>query len=169
MLSFSIVSLTSPYSEDEHDEHMCDARLCPVPCQLCRRLCANQDHLHGLETDSIHLCGFVSITKLISANINNFFHRQEHPCTALCAAPGVCEIDTTPQSIEATFTGRHETFQYTKVSSISTLRIPVVEFSPYNLVFTRLDYPISVLRWFWFFFLSCQTPPMRPIHPPWGN
>ncbi|KAI0250888.1 hypothetical protein BJV78DRAFT_1154831 [Lactifluus subvellereus] len=35
---------------------------------------------------------------------------QEHSCSALCSAPGICQIDTTPQSIEATFTGRHETF-----------------------------------------------------------
>ena len=41
--------------------------------------------------------------------------RQEHSCSALCSASGICQIDTTPQSIEATFTGRHETFQYTKV------------------------------------------------------
>ena len=116
VLFLTVIPLTSQYSEDEHDEHMCDARLCPVPCQLCRRLCANQDHLHGLEADSIHLCGFVSITKLLNANINDSFYRQEHACVALCKAPGICEIDTTPQSIEATFTGRHETFQYTKVT-----------------------------------------------------
>ena len=41
--------------------------------------------------------------------------RQEHPCDDLCSAPGICQIDTTPQSIKATFIGRHETFQYTKV------------------------------------------------------
>ena len=41
--------------------------------------------------------------------------RQEHPCSALCATPGICQIDTAPQSIEATSPGRHETFQYTKV------------------------------------------------------
>ena len=40
---------------------------------------------------------------------------QEHSCDSLCSASGICQIDTTPQSIEATFTGRHETFQYTKV------------------------------------------------------
>ena len=37
--------------------------------------------------------------------------REPHRCQALCTA-GICEIDTTPQSIEATFTGCHETFQY---------------------------------------------------------
>ncbi|KAL6309202.1 hypothetical protein BKA93DRAFT_724346 [Sparassis latifolia] len=85
----------------DHDQHVCDARMCPVACQLCKRLCANTDHLHGLQHRAIHLCG------------------QEHSCTALCKAPGICQIDTTPQSIEATFTGRHETFQYTKVRSTS--------------------------------------------------
>jgi hypothetical protein len=48
--------------------------------------------------------------------------RQEHSCSALCSAPGICQIDTTPQSIEATFTGRHETFQYTKVCLASSRR-----------------------------------------------
>lgn len=41
--------------------------------------------------------------------------RQEHPCLELCQYPGLCRIETTPQSIEETFTGKHETFQYTKV------------------------------------------------------
>ncbi|GBE82556.1 hypothetical protein SCP_0409400 [Sparassis crispa] len=85
----------------DHDQHVCDARMCPVACQLCKRLCANTDHLHGLQHGAIHLCG------------------QEHSCTALCKAPGICQIDTTPQSIEATFTGRHETFQYTKYSQVA--------------------------------------------------
>jgi hypothetical protein len=31
---------------------------------------------------------------------------------------GICQIDTAPQSIEATFTGRQETFQFTKVMMI---------------------------------------------------
>ncbi|KAI0297435.1 hypothetical protein BC826DRAFT_166673 [Russula brevipes] len=82
---------------EEHEVHACEHRLCPISCQLCKRLC-NGDHLHGLEPHQSHLCG------------------QEHSCSALCSAPGICQIDTTPQSIEATFTGRHETFQYTKYS-----------------------------------------------------
>jgi hypothetical protein len=45
-------------------------------------------------------------------------NREAHRCQALCGA-GICEIDTTPQSIEATFTGRHETFRYTKVGFIA--------------------------------------------------
>ncbi|KAG1764551.1 hypothetical protein EDD22DRAFT_883267 [Suillus occidentalis] len=88
-------------SDVNHDQHLCDARLCSFPCQLCKRLCANTDHLHGLEDGAIHLCG------------------EEHSCSAQCTAEGICEIETAPQSIEATFTGRHETFQYTKVTCLA--------------------------------------------------
>ncbi|KAG1886619.1 hypothetical protein F4604DRAFT_1278700 [Suillus subluteus] len=88
-------------SDVNHDQHLCDARLCSFPCQLCKRLCANTDHLHGLEDDAIHLCG------------------EEHSCSVQCTAEGICEIETAPQSIEATFTGRHETFQYTKYSQVA--------------------------------------------------
>ncbi|KAI6032571.1 hypothetical protein F5J12DRAFT_779054 [Pisolithus orientalis] len=45
--------------------------------------------------------------------------RQEYLCTAMCFAQGICEIETAPHSIEATFTGRHETFQYTKYSQVA--------------------------------------------------
>ncbi|KAI6020260.1 hypothetical protein BKA83DRAFT_674992 [Pisolithus microcarpus] len=84
-------------SDVDHIRHECEARLCSVTCQLCKRLCSDQDHMHGLEDGAVHLCG------------------QEHLCTAMCSAQGICEIETAPHSIEATFTGRHETFQYTKV------------------------------------------------------
>ncbi|KIJ64834.1 hypothetical protein HYDPIDRAFT_111462 [Hydnomerulius pinastri MD-312] len=84
-------------SDIDHLRHECDARLCSIPCQLCKRLCSDQDHMHGLDSGAVHLCG------------------QEHLCAAVCSAPGICEIETAPQSIEATFTGRNETFQYTKV------------------------------------------------------
>ena len=47
--------------------------------------------------------------------------REIHSCPSLCSANGICEIDTAPQSIEATFTGRHETFQYTKVNQLFLL------------------------------------------------
>ncbi|KAG8215603.1 hypothetical protein J3R82DRAFT_7468 [Butyriboletus roseoflavus] len=91
-------------SDIDHSIHQCDARLCSIQCQLCKRLCADRDHMHGLDSSAIHLCG------------------QEHLCTVLCAAPGICEIDTAPHSIEATFTGRNETFQYTKVCFAKRLR-----------------------------------------------
>ncbi|KAK0446849.1 hypothetical protein EV421DRAFT_1707267 [Armillaria borealis] len=96
-----------PSSED-HDTHVCGNRMCPIPCELCKRLCSNTDHLHGLDVHAMHLCG------------------QDHPCSAVCAALGTCEIDTAPQSIKATFTGRHETFEYTKLIQYSTVakRLP---------------------------------------------
>ncbi|KAF9531678.1 hypothetical protein CPB83DRAFT_848544 [Crepidotus variabilis] len=88
-------------SDIPHDEHLCDYRMCPHRCELCSRLCASDDHLHCLTEGSIHLCGEI------------------HTCHSKCAAQGICEIDTAPQSIEATFTGRHETFQYTKYSQVA--------------------------------------------------
>jgi len=48
-------------------------------------------------------------------------NREAHPCSALCSDKGICHIETAPQSIEATFTGRHETFQYTKVIQSSSI------------------------------------------------
>ena len=50
----------------------------------------------------------------ISLNLVNT-NSAEHTCRALCQSEGICKIETTPESISATFTGRHETFQYTKV------------------------------------------------------
>ena len=41
--------------------------------------------------------------------------RDKHLCTERCSAQGICYIDPEPQAIKATFTGIHETFQYTKV------------------------------------------------------
>ncbi|KAG1725513.1 hypothetical protein EDB19DRAFT_1644008 [Suillus lakei] len=102
-------------SDVDHDHHRCDARLCSFPCQLCKRLCANTDHLHGLEDGAIHLCGF------------------EHSCSMQCTAEGICEIETAPQSIEATFTGRHETFQYTKVAFLAK-RLRCAKLIPPGLV-----------------------------------
>ncbi|KAK0189051.1 hypothetical protein F5146DRAFT_693680 [Armillaria mellea] len=92
-------------SSEEHEIHVCDNRMCPIPCELCKRLCSDPNHLHGLDVQAIHLCG------------------QEHPCPGVCAAHGSCEIDTAPQSIKATFTGRHETFEYTKYSQVAK-RLP---------------------------------------------
>ncbi|KAJ7091563.1 hypothetical protein B0H15DRAFT_836658 [Mycena belliarum] len=88
-------------SDQSHAQHLCDTSACPLPCELCKRLCSEADHLHGLQADAVHLCG------------------QIHNCAALCQADGTCEIETAPQSIEATFTGRHETFQYTKYSQVA--------------------------------------------------
>ncbi|KIK76913.1 hypothetical protein PAXRUDRAFT_407542 [Paxillus rubicundulus Ve08.2h10] len=67
---------------------------------ICKRLCSSHNHLHALEADAVHLCG------------------QEHPCPQRCTAPGVCEIDTPPHSIEATFEGMHECFHYTRYMDV---------------------------------------------------
>ncbi|KAI6161871.1 hypothetical protein EDD17DRAFT_1480245 [Pisolithus thermaeus] len=88
-------------SDVAHFRHRCEARLCSITCQLCKRLCSDQDHMHGLEEGATHLCGW------------------EHLCSVDCSVPGICEIETAPYSIEATFTGRHETFQYTKYSQVA--------------------------------------------------
>src|SRR5271154_5856375 len=52
--------LTDKLSSDEtHEYHTCNTRMCPVSCQLCTRLCSNLDHLHGLEEGEQHLCELV--------------------------------------------------------------------------------------------------------------
>ena len=57
---WSIVRRTwLPRSDDGHVQHECEARLCSIKCQLCKRLCSNQDHMHGLEAGATHLCGWV--------------------------------------------------------------------------------------------------------------
>lgn len=87
-------------SDQVHETHSCDTRLCPSTCELCKRLC-DEPHLHGLARGTHHLCG------------------EAHSCSALCSDNGTCHIETAPQSIEATFTGRHETFQYTKYTQVA--------------------------------------------------
>jgi hypothetical protein len=106
-------------SDKPHDAHSCDMRLCPATCDLCRRLCV-QPHLHGLTTGSSHICGSVLTPIKVLFKLRVRTNREIHPCSALCSAQGICQIDTAPLSIEATFTGKHETFQYTKVTSIAT-------------------------------------------------
>ncbi|KAH9166548.1 hypothetical protein EDB89DRAFT_2232826 [Lactarius sanguifluus] len=99
--AFSCHESCSIPSNQEHESHSCEARLCPATCELCKRLCG-QPHLHGLIPGTYHLCG------------------EAHSCPALCAAPGICKIDTSPQSIEATFAGKHETFQYTRYTQVAS-------------------------------------------------
>ncbi|KXN87519.1 hypothetical protein AN958_08742 [Leucoagaricus sp. SymC.cos] len=98
-IKYSCPGTCSHASDEQHDEHACDNRHCPIACDLCKRLCSNT-HLHGLDPSARHLCGEI------------------HHCNALCTS-GICEIDTTPQSIEATFIGRHGTFQYTKYTQVA--------------------------------------------------
>ena len=126
---------------EEHTIHACEHRLCPITCQLCKRLC-NGDHLHGLSLGENHLCGYAHFF-LPFTMIFTWTSRQEHSCSALCSAAGICQIVPTPQSVEATFTGRHETFQYTKVSAkpIPTVALIFNE----GLVYSRRVIPHFVL------------------------
>ncbi|KAF8607202.1 hypothetical protein BDV93DRAFT_467878 [Ceratobasidium sp. AG-I] len=85
--------------DEPHKRHACTtSNACPIECQLCRRLCCSNDHFHGLDPDSVHLCG------------------QSHSCTMLCEAPGVCLIETQPSAVLERFTGHYETFEYTQYS-----------------------------------------------------
>ncbi|KAI9455148.1 hypothetical protein BJY52DRAFT_1427134 [Lactarius psammicola] len=83
----------------EHTDHQCEDRECPASCQLCNRMCSG-GHLHGLKSGQNHLCG------------------KEHPCSALCSA-GICEIQTKPHAIEATFVGTYAFFQYTRYKQVA--------------------------------------------------
>ena len=56
----------------------------------------------------------------------NCITSEAHPCPEDCSGPGTCQIDTAPMSVEATFTGRHETFQYTKVSETRLFTEPLL-------------------------------------------
>ncbi|KIJ13989.1 hypothetical protein PAXINDRAFT_100354 [Paxillus involutus ATCC 200175] len=73
----------------------------------------NTDHLCVHECDfCMELSGERKQCTMTAGHAGK--HIQEHLCAAVCSAPGICEIETAPQSIEATFTGKNETFQYTK-------------------------------------------------------
>ncbi|KAG8783755.1 hypothetical protein FRC15_004586 [Serendipita sp. 397] len=92
----------------EHERHACDRSLsCPILCQLCNSYCAAGDHFHGLDPDAKHLCG------------------QVHVCGEECEQLGICQINTTPHSIESTFVGRHTSFQYTKYCQ-EACRLPCI-------------------------------------------
>ena len=107
--------LTRLFRNEVHTVHACEIRLCPISCQLCKRLCSG-NHLHGLSSGVNHLCGCAH-SFLPSTILFTWTSSEEHSCKALCSAEGICQIDTTPQSMEVTFTGRHEMFRYTKVSA----------------------------------------------------
>ncbi|KAH9056504.1 hypothetical protein EDB87DRAFT_1219618 [Lactarius vividus] len=93
--AFSCHESCNTPSDQEHESHSCNAKLCPAPCELCKRPC-DKPHLHGLIPGTHHLCG------------------EAHSCPMPCEAPGICHINTLPELNEATFTGKHETFQYTR-------------------------------------------------------
>lgn len=62
------------HRDREHEQHTCASTQCPVACQLCSNTCRHTDHFHGLEADSLHLCG------------------QQHRCTRQCELPGICQV-----------------------------------------------------------------------------
>jgi len=70
----------------------------------------------ALGSGEIHLCGLRSVIHAYNYLVVLMCYCQARTflCIA-CGESGICQIDTAPQSIEAIFTGRHETFQYTKV------------------------------------------------------
>jgi hypothetical protein len=70
---------------------------------------------------SIDCCALKELSRL-----TNGITSEAHPCRELCSALGTCQIDTTPMSVQATFTGRHETFQYTKVSETGLFTDPLL-------------------------------------------
>ncbi|KAI9450271.1 hypothetical protein BJY52DRAFT_1227294 [Lactarius psammicola] len=97
------VPIVPSFRDEDHEDHECEDRECLASCQLCNRMCTG-GHFHGLNPDEHHLCG------------------NEHPCGSLCSA-GICEIQTKPQAIEAMFTGRHGSFQYTEYTQ-AVKRLP---------------------------------------------
>ncbi|KAG6331499.1 hypothetical protein ID866_7590 [Astraeus odoratus] len=95
-----------------------NVQLCKLQCSKCQLLCIQSrfhDGPHDCQSNHlcIHGCEFCQDN---AGEQKECSMTQEHLCTSVCSASGICEIETAPQSIEATFTGRHETFQYTKYS-----------------------------------------------------
>jgi len=102
--------------DEPHTRHSCDSsRSCPFECRLCRRLCCEPDHFHGLDENAVHLCG------------------QKHDCASQCAAAGICRIETQPSAIEEQFFGRHEVFQYTRYSQVQQRLTCVIPIPPGEL------------------------------------
>ena len=127
-----------------------------MSCQLCKRLCSSTDHLHGLKKDELHLCEWENWFGS-AVYISHDDRRFKHSCSALCAAQGTCEIETAPQLIESTFTGLHESFQYTKVRTFE-LWVPSL-WSNNPTVFARFDLS-EVQGTFSYRLPSCQTASM---------
>ncbi|KAH9017733.1 hypothetical protein EDB84DRAFT_1422808 [Lactarius hengduanensis] len=88
---------------EEHELHECEDKACYASCQLCKRMCAG-GHLHGLIPGENHLCG------------------NQHPCGSQCSG-GICLIQTKPQTIKPTSTGKHVALQYTKYTQVAK-RLP---------------------------------------------
>ncbi|KAG1768958.1 hypothetical protein EDD22DRAFT_843764 [Suillus occidentalis] len=115
-------------------DHLCAATVhaCGQPCDLSKLMLADG------STPCRDTCGIAIVMPDFVLSLVNFAKdyvrtqtiftacktalftsAEEHLCSKACTADGICEIETTPQSIEATFTGRHETFQYTKYFQVA--------------------------------------------------
>ncbi|KAG8924163.1 hypothetical protein FRC02_010615 [Tulasnella sp. 418] len=57
----------------------------------------------------------------------------KHHCPHSCESPGICRIDTEPKSVETTFVGVHETFQFTKYTQIANRLQCVIPIEPGHL------------------------------------
>ncbi|KDN38013.1 hypothetical protein RSAG8_09786, partial [Rhizoctonia solani AG-8 WAC10335] len=102
--------------DEAHAHHTCNnSRACPIECTLCRRLCCSSDHFHGLAPNAVHLCG------------------QEHNCSRLCEADGICQIETRPSTIQDQFSGRHESFMYTRYTQVDRRLSCVIPIPPGEL------------------------------------
>lgn len=88
---------------------------------------------------------------------------QQHDCPSLCQLPSICRIDTTPQSVEATFTGRHDTFQYTKASPEKLAEFVTIS-AEHSIRKSLLHHPnprgSAAARWFTCVF---SRPPSLPL------
>ncbi|KIJ09825.1 hypothetical protein PAXINDRAFT_102165 [Paxillus involutus ATCC 200175] len=118
-------------------KHICmvDAHLCGQPCSMigksgCLGQCIKvMDHPDGGHecAATTHACGepcaltdiYLADGKRYSCPEKCHIAKQPHSCEAVCSARGICEIETAPDSIEDTFTGKYETFTYTKFSQVS--------------------------------------------------
>ncbi|KAH7290546.1 hypothetical protein KP509_30G053200 [Ceratopteris richardii] len=92
--------------EAEHTQHVCSEQFCPVQCIMpyCTRQCATEDHFHKLKYHAQHFCS------------------SEHPCTAKCEAPGVCNVVTELVKQTKVFHGKRGDFEYDFVSEQSEFR-----------------------------------------------
>ncbi|CAE6468707.1 unnamed protein product, partial [Rhizoctonia solani] len=75
---------------------------------VCRRVM-------GDGTCAAHLCG------------------QEHNCSHLCEADGICQIETRPSAIQDQFSGRHESFVYTRYTQVDRRLSCVISVPPGEL------------------------------------
>ena len=74
----------TPRRHEEHLVHACEHRLCPVSCQLCKRLCSG-DHLHGLIPNQSHLCG--SVFNFSFRNVIHFSVLGKNTLVVPCVLP----------------------------------------------------------------------------------